>query len=107
VTANVYGLRLLDQPRVRLVVVVMALAVVPLLIGLGAGVSPLWIASAYLLLSASQPIGAGEFSWLLRRGFPTAGALTLLIGLLRVRRTPAHAEVVSAGDGTVTAPGSG
>jgi len=84
----------------------LAIALVPMLIGLGAGVSPRWIAASYLFLSAGQPIGFGDYSWIVRRGFPTAGALTLLIGLLRVRRTTVQAHVVSAGDEVVTAPAS-
>lgn len=59
----------------------LALAVLPLLLGLSAGVSVGWLALAYLLMWGGQQDALGEWSWVVNRGLPTAGALLLVAAL--------------------------
>jgi hypothetical protein len=77
----------------------LALLVLPLLLGLSAGVPIKWLAAAYLLMWGGQQQALGDLSWIVNRGLPAGGALVLLLGLLiggtRVRvpsRTTAEAR---------------
>jgi hypothetical protein len=63
----------------------LALLVLPLVVGLSAGVPVKWLALAYLLMWGGQQTALGDLSWIVNRGLPTAGAVTLLIGLLAAR----------------------
>lgn len=66
----------------------LAILVLPLLLGLVAGVQVRWLALAYLLMWGGQQDALGEWSWLVNRALPTAGALVLLVALVvRVRPT--------------------
>lgn len=57
--------------------------VVPMLLGLAAGVPLRWVALAYLLMWGGEQPGLGGFEWLVERGLPTAGVLLLLGVYLR------------------------
>jgi hypothetical protein len=71
----------------------LAIMVLPLLLGLVAGVPVRWLALAYLLMWGGQQDALGEWSWVVNRGLPTAGALVLFGALvLRLRRLPAPAQ---------------
>jgi hypothetical protein len=67
----------------------LALLVLPLLIGLGAGVPLRYLAVAYFLMWGGQQDALGDLSWIVNRGMPTAGAIVLLVGLVRTPPTPA------------------
>jgi alpha-1,2-mannosyltransferase len=83
----------------------LAILVLPMLLGLGAGISPVWMAGTYLLLSGSQPVVSGDLTWIVKRGFPITGAATLLLGLLwRVRRSPVAGSADRASEPVATAP---
>ncbi len=56
--------------------------VLPLLLGLGAGVRLRWLALAYLLMWGGQQPALGDLAWIVNRAFPTAGALVLLVVLV-------------------------
>ncbi len=71
----------------------LALLVLPLLLGLAAGVRVRWLALAYFLMWGGQQSALGDLSWIINRGLPTAGALALLTGLIR---PPAQADSISA-----------
>jgi hypothetical protein len=61
----------------------LAILVLPFLLLL-AECRPLgWLALAYLLMSGGEQTALGDLSWILNRGFPTAGALLLLVLALR------------------------
>jgi hypothetical protein len=68
----------------------LAIFVLPLILGLAAGVPLRWLALAYLLMSGGQQPAFGEFAWIVNRVLPTAGALVLLASLALTRR-PAEA----------------
>ncbi|HLX34654.1 MAG TPA: glycosyltransferase family 87 protein [Candidatus Limnocylindrales bacterium] len=55
--------------------------VVPLILGLSAGIGLGWLGLSYLLLWGGQQDALGDWSWVVRRALPTLGAL-LLLGLL-------------------------
>jgi alpha-1,2-mannosyltransferase len=57
--------------------------VVPLLLGLAAGVSLAWLALAYFLMWGGQQAALGDLAWIVTRALPTAGALLLLAILVR------------------------
>ena len=59
----------------------LALLVLPLILGLSAGVPVKWLAAAYLLMWGGQQAALGDLSWLVNRAMPAAGALVLLVGL--------------------------
>ncbi len=68
----------------------LALLVLPLTLGLAAGIPLRWLAPAYLLMWGGQQNALGDMSWIINRGLPTAGAVVLLAGLLvGARRTSA------------------
>lgn len=69
----------------------LALLVLPLILGLSAGVPIRWLAAAYLLMWGGQQAALGDLAWLVNRGLPTAGSLILLLGLMLGR----HATVAS------------
>jgi Glycosyltransferase family 87 len=56
----------------------LALLVLPLLLGLGAGVPLGALALAYLLMWGGQQDALGDLSWVVNRALPTLGALVLL-----------------------------
>lgn len=56
----------------------LALLVLPLVLGLAAGVPVVWLAVAYFLMWGGQQNALGDLSWLVNRAMPTAGALVLL-----------------------------
>ncbi len=65
----------------------LAILVLPFLLLLPeAGALP-WLALAYLLMSGGEQTAFGDLSWIVNRGFPTAGALVLLGLALRRPRT--------------------
>jgi len=67
----------------------LALLVLPLLLGLSSGVALPWLAVAYLLMWGGEQAALGDASWIVNRLLPTAGALTLLAGLVASRAAPA------------------
>ncbi|MES2211155.1 MAG: glycosyltransferase family 87 protein [Chloroflexota bacterium] len=64
----------------------LAIMVLPFLLLLPDRGAPAWLAVAYLLMSGGQQPALGELSWIVNRGFPTAGALILLAVALRAGR---------------------
>jgi alpha-1,2-mannosyltransferase len=67
----------------------LAIFVLPMILGLAAGVRLRWLALAYLLMSGGQQPAFGELAWIVNRVLPTAGALVLL-GTLALTRRPAE-----------------
>lgn len=65
----------------------LAILVLPFLLLLGERGNLRWLALAYLLMSGGDQTALGDLSWVMTKGFPTAGALLLLALALR----PAHA----------------
>jgi hypothetical protein len=71
----------------------LALLVLPLILGLSAGVSLRWLAAAYLLMWGGEQGALGDASWVVNRLLPTLGALLLLSALIASRaRVPAVAR---------------
>ncbi|HYK94624.1 MAG TPA: glycosyltransferase family 87 protein [Candidatus Dormibacteraeota bacterium] len=68
----------------------LAIFVLPMILGLAAGVPLPWLAFAYLLMSGGQQPALGELAWIVNRVLPTTGTLVLLGSLLlaRVRARP-------------------
>jgi len=66
----------------------LALLVLPLLLGLSGGVRVPWLAAAYLLMWGGEQTALGDTSWVVNRGFPTAGAIVLLGALLAAIARP-------------------
>jgi alpha-1,2-mannosyltransferase len=64
----------------------LALLVLPLVLGLAAGVPVKWLALAYFLMWGGQQDALGDLSWVINRAMPTAGALVLLGALAALRR---------------------
>jgi hypothetical protein len=62
--------------------------VVPMLLGLAAGLSLGWTVLVYLLMWGGQQPGLGALEWIVERGLPTAGALLLLWLFLRAAASP-------------------
>jgi hypothetical protein len=60
----------------------LALLVLPLILGLSAGVPLRWLGLAYFLCWGGQQTALGDLAWVVNRAMPTAGALVLLAGLL-------------------------
>lgn len=69
--------------------------VLPLILGLAAGIRLRWLALAYLLMWGGQQGALGDMAWVVNKGFPTAGALLLLWLFLVARPDPTFASVVS------------
>jgi hypothetical protein len=69
----------------------LALLVLPLMLALGAGVPLGYLALAYFLMWGGQQDALGELAWVVNRGFPTLGALVLLLGLIRTMPKPTRA----------------
>jgi len=70
----------------------LAILVLPLLLGLVAGVRLRWLALAYLLMWGGQQPALGDLAWVVNKGLPTLGALVLLTALASralTQRTPA------------------
>ena len=74
----------------------LTVTVVPMLLGLAAGISLLPIAIAYLAMWGGEQEALGDLGWIVRRALPTAGALLLLAAAAGVRavrpRTPVGVE---------------
>ncbi|HYN68929.1 MAG TPA: glycosyltransferase family 87 protein, partial [Candidatus Eisenbacteria bacterium] len=60
----------------------LALLVLPFVLALGAGVQLRWLALAYFLMWGGHQNAIGDAAWIVNRALPTAGAFTLLLGLL-------------------------
>jgi alpha-1,2-mannosyltransferase len=60
----------------------LALLVLPLLLGLGAGVPLRYLAVGYFLMWGGKQDALGDLAWIVNRAFPTVGALVLLTGFL-------------------------
>ena len=61
----------------------LAIAALPFILGVSAGVPLRWLALAYFLMWGGQQAALGELSWIINRALPTAGALVLLASLVR------------------------
>ena len=59
----------------------LAILVLPLLLGLAAGVRLRWLSLAYLLMWGGEQPALGDLAWVVNKGLPTLGAL-LLLGVL-------------------------
>jgi hypothetical protein len=83
----------------------LALLVLPLMLALGAGVPLGYIALSYFLMWGGQQDALGELAWVVNRGFPTLGAVVLLVGLVRTRPkvSPAFVPPGQATAATATA----
>jgi hypothetical protein len=68
----------------------LAILVLPFLLLLAEGRPIGWLALAYVLMSGGEQTALGDLSWIVNRGFPTAGALVLLALALRRDRSPAQ-----------------
>jgi hypothetical protein len=76
----------------------LALLVLPLVLGLGAGVPLRYLAVAYFLMWGGKQAALGDLAWIVNRAFPTIGALVLLAGL--TLPSGARHEVVRAAAAT-------
>jgi hypothetical protein len=65
----------------------LAIFVLPMLLGVGAGIRLRWLVLAYLLMSGGQQAAFGELAWIVNRGLPTAGALVLFAALVAAHRS--------------------
>ena len=72
----------------------LALLVLPMLLGLSAGVPVLSLGVAYLLMWGGEQAALGDASWLVNRLLPTAGALVLLAALVAHRAAQPEARDV-------------
>lgn len=61
----------------------LAIAVLPLVLGLAAGVRLRWLALAYFLMWGGTQAALGDAAWIVNRALPTAGAVVLLAALAR------------------------
>lgn len=66
----------------------LALLVLPLLLGLSAGVPVRYLALGYLLMWGGDQPALGDAAWIVNRALPTLGALVLLLGLCLPARRP-------------------
>jgi hypothetical protein len=57
----------------------LAILVLPFLLLLAEGRPIAWLGLAYLLMSGGTQTALGDLGWIVNRGFPTAGALLLLV----------------------------
>ena len=78
----------------------LAILVLPFLLLLAGGRPIAWLAVAYLLMSGGEQTALGDLSWIVNRGFPTAGALVLLV--LALMRGPASGDL--EGEGSPSPP---
>ena len=69
----------------------LALLVLPLLLGLGAGVPLRYLGVAYFLMWGGDQPAFGDLAWVVNRALPTAGAMILLAALVVHR--PEHPEL--------------
>ena len=76
----------------------LAIFLLPMILGLGAGIPLRWLALAYLLMSGGQQPGLGDFAWVVNRLLPTAGALVLLAALVLRDRGWVRGGSVPSGD---------
>jgi alpha-1,2-mannosyltransferase len=60
----------------------LSILVLPLILGLVAGVRLRWLALAYLLMWGGQQPALGDLAWIVNRAMPTAGAFVLLGALV-------------------------
>jgi alpha-1,2-mannosyltransferase len=74
----------------------LTLFVLPLLLGLAAGVPLRWLGLAYLLMWGGQQPALGDLAWVVNRAMPTAGALVLLGALVAGAVRPATLRPGSA-----------
>jgi len=75
----------------------LAIAVLPFLLALGAGVRLRWLALAYLLMWGGQQAALGDLSWIVNKLAPTAGVLVLLAALATVATMPGRRSRYGAG----------
>jgi hypothetical protein len=75
----------------------LAILVLPFLLLLAEGRPLGWLALAYLLMSGGEQTALGDLSWILNRGFPTAGALLLLVLCLSGEPGPTRAPATREG----------
>ena len=68
----------------------LAIAVLPFVLGLAAGVRVRWLALAYFLMWGGQQVALGDASWLVNRLAPTLGAVVLLASLVTVAQVPSR-----------------
>jgi hypothetical protein len=61
----------------------LAILVLPLLLGLAAGVRLRWLALSYFLMWGGQQAALGDLAWVVNKGLPTAGAIALLAALVK------------------------
>ena len=71
----------------------LAILVLPFLLLLAEGRPIGWLALAYVLMSGGDQTALGDLSWIVNRGFPTAGALVLLGLALRRGRRPVQPQL--------------
>jgi len=78
----------------------LSIFVVPLLLGLAARVRVRWLALAYILMWGGQQPALGDLAWVVNKGFPTLGALVLLVALVSAARAnaPSSSEPRSGED---------
>ena len=75
----------------------LAILVLPLLLGLAAGVRLRWLALSYLLMWGGKQAALGDLQWVVNKGLPTLGALVLLAALVeRAVRSGAPASGAAA-----------
>jgi hypothetical protein len=77
----------------------LSILVLPMLLGLAAGVRVRWVAVAYLLMWGGQQAALGDLAWVVNKGLPTAGAL-LLLGLLVERAVRPTGDQPTGAEGT-------
>jgi alpha-1,2-mannosyltransferase len=72
----------------------LSLLVLPLLLGLGAGVPLRYLAIAYVCMWGGKQDALGDAAWIVNRALPTLGAFVLLAGLVvRPARQPLRQEL--------------
>jgi hypothetical protein len=64
----------------------LAIAVLPFVLGLAAGVRLRWLALAYFLMWGGQQAALGDSAWIVNRAAPTAGVMTLLVAVVPIGR---------------------
>ena len=68
----------------------LAIAVLPFILGLAAGVRLRWLALAYFLMWGGQQAALGDISWIVNKLAPTLGALVLLAALATIAKLPSR-----------------
>jgi alpha-1,2-mannosyltransferase len=74
----------------------LALLVLPMLLGLGAGVPLRWLVLSYLLMWGGTQGALGDLAWIVNRAMPTLGALVLLASLAMPLRSPIRQPLAPA-----------